>query len=140
VVRDGVYTRKEMEALESADHAASWAAPKDEQHGPYTFLARSDGRIVAGVQLWQQQRDRYSFLEMLVRDQLARYRGVGHELVDVALEWLFGMNRNGYDVRVHAMAGEEIAVRFWTRHLRREADFTDAFIQSRTSVFPQSAG
>jgi len=135
-VRDCVYTREEMKALESADHIASWAAPEDEQHGPYTFLARSEGRIVAGVQLWQQQRDRYWFLEMLVRDQSAKFSGVGHELVDAALEWLAGVNRNGYGALVHAMAGEEIAVRFWTRHLRREADFADAFIQSGDFRFP----
>jgi GNAT superfamily N-acetyltransferase len=135
-VRDAVYTPEEMDALESEDRVVSWAAPEDRQHGPYTFLARSEGRIVAGVELWQQQRDRYWFLEVLVRDQSPRYKGVGHELVDAALEWLAGVNRNGYGVRVHAMAREDIAVRFWTRHLNREADFTDAFIRSRTFHFP----
>jgi hypothetical protein len=73
---------------------------------------------------------------MLVRDQSPRYKGVGHEVVDAALDWLSGVNRNGYGVRVHAMAREDIAVRFWTRHLSREADFTDALIRSRTFHFP----
>ena len=125
-----------MDAFESPDRIASWAAPEDEQHGPYTFLARSESRIVAGIELWQQQRERFWFLEMLVRDQSPRFKGVGHEVVNAALEWLAEMNRNGYGVRVHAMAREDVAVRFWTRHLGREPDLTTGFIRSGGFFFP----
>ena len=85
-------TRPRRWTLEAKTALCRGRRPRTGSTGPYTFLARSEGRIIAGVELWQQQRDRYWFLEVLVRDQSPRYKGVGHELVDAALEWLAGVN------------------------------------------------
>jgi len=136
LVRERIYTRDEMDALEDPARVTSWAAPPDQQYGPRTMLARSDGDIVAGVELWQQQRDRYWFLESLIRDQSDRFKGLGHELVDAAVAYFHEMNINGYGLRVHAMAREQGAVWFWTRHLHRDPDFVNASVWSRGLNFP----
>ncbi len=136
LVSDQVYTEVELEALQDPNRETSWAAPPDQQYGPMTMLVRSEQRVVAGVELWHQHRDRYWFLENLVRDQSPEFKGVGHDVVDAALAWFVGIVRNCYGLHVHAMAGEPVTVRFWTRQVGREPDFADAYIRSRTFHFP----
>jgi NAD(P)-dependent dehydrogenase (short-subunit alcohol dehydrogenase family) len=104
-----------------------------------TLTARSDGQVVAGVELWQQQRDRYWFLEMLIRDQARIYAGVGAEVAKAAIAWLSRFLRetgSPYGVRVHAMAQEERAVKFWTSLTGRGPDFDDAYQRAGEFRFP----
>ncbi len=143
-VRLGIYTHDEMDALElpmtHPDRECSWVAPPELMYGPMTLTARSKGgEVVAGVELWQQQRDRYWFLEMLIRDQDPTYAGVGKEVTNTAIEWLSGYlkeMRSPFGVKVHAMAQERRAVKFWTRLMERGPDFDDAYQRAREFFFP----
>ena len=70
-----VYSSEEMDALTDPQAECSWA-PKGMLHGPLAFVARSDGgRVIAGVEIWKQMRDRVYYLDLLVRDQAQEYRG-----------------------------------------------------------------
>ena len=68
-VRKGVYSHEQMEAMSSPQAECSWAARGDMQTKPWTLVLRSaDDRAIAGVEILQQKRDRYWFLDMLVRN------------------------------------------------------------------------
>jgi hypothetical protein len=143
LVNRGVYTRDEMDAMEKPmthpGRECSWAAAPAFMAGPMTLVARFDGEVIAGVELWRQDRDRFWFLEMLIRDQAPAYKGVGAEVAEAAIAWLWGyLKASGerYGVRVHAMTKEEGAVKFWTRLLGRDPDFDDAFQRTADFYFP----
>jgi GNAT superfamily N-acetyltransferase len=131
LVRHRVYSAQELAALDAPDRQTSWVPSPDVLYGPKTLVARAQGQIIAGIELWQQQRDRYWFLEGLIRDPASQFRGVGHELVDSAIGWFDRVNVNSYGLRVHSMVREAAAVRFWTQHFQRDPDFTGAFVRWR---------
>lgn len=142
-VRLGIYTKEEMDALAlpmtDPSRECSWAAPENQQQGPWTVRAMSNGQVIAGVELWMQHRDRYWFLEMLIRDQAATYAGVGREVAMSAIGWvsrLLEETRSPYGLRVHAMAREKRAVKFWTDLIGRQPDNTDHFQRGREFTFP----
>lgn len=142
-VRLGIYTRAEMDALElpitDPSRECSWVAPPAQQFGPLTLTARSSGRVIAGVELWQQQRDRYWFLEMLIRDQASDYAGAGRDVARAAVDWLQGFileANSPYGIRVHAMSRETRAVNFWTKFLGRGPDSTKHFQRGGGFTFP----
>ena len=142
-VRLGIYTRQEMEALElpmtDPSRECSWAAPSDQQQGPWTLRAMANGQVIAGVELWMQHRDRYWFLEMLIRDQAPAYAGVGREVARNAFGWVsqyLDATRSPYGLRVHAMAREVRAVNFWTGLIGREPDARNHFQRGRDFTFP----
>ncbi len=139
LLRAGLYTEDEMDALDlsaiDGEREVSWAAPAESMAGPLTIVAVSDeDAVVAGVEMWQQQRDRFWFLEVLVRDQAPVYKGAGAAVANAAIAWLVG--HSDYGIRVHAMARETRAVAFWSRLLGRAPDFSDAFQRSRGFYFP----
>jgi hypothetical protein len=126
-----------MDAFEG-DLEISWAPPKEDLFGPMTFVGVSSaGAVVGGIELWQNQRDRYWFLELLIRAQAPEYRGLGIDLAQAAMDWVLPFSTGAkYGVRVHAMTREPDAVRFWTRRLGRVPDFDDAFMRSPDYHFP----
>ena len=140
--RKGVYTAAELAALKTPvtqGRECSWAANPDQLAGPLTQVALSDGEVVAGVELWQNLRDRFWFLENLIRNQDERYRGVGSDVVSMAVAWLSEVIRDSgrrYGLRVHAMAKEQGAVAWWTRYLGRGPDFDTAYMKVGDLVFP----
>lgn len=142
LVNRGVYMRDETDALEKPithfGRECSWAPSPEALFGPMTLTARSDAQVVAGVELWQQPRDRYWFLEMLIRDQSPAYKGVGAQVARAAIAWVVQMATSGgtYGVRVHAMVREAGAVKFWTELMGREPDFDDAYQKTAKYFFP----
>jgi hypothetical protein len=80
LARRGAYTADEVAALKTpttGDKQCSWAETPDELAGPLTEVAPEDGNVIAGVELFQNKRDRYWFLDGLIRNQDAKYRGAG---------------------------------------------------------------
>jgi hypothetical protein len=142
LVRRMVYSRDEMDALElptDQGRECSWAAPPELQAGPLTLIATAKHQVVAGVELWQQLRDRYWFLEGLVRNQAPAYKGVGREVATAAMAYLFDVIEGSggrYGMRVHAMSREVGAVKFWTDLMNRKPDFEDAFMKTPDYLFP----
>jgi hypothetical protein len=139
--RRGVYTADELAALRSPANGrqCSWAATPAQLAGPVTHVVLVNNHVIGGVELWQNQQDRYWFLEGLVRDQDARYHGAGRDVVSVAIMWVMDVIRDSgrrYGLRVHAMVREEAAVSWWTHYLGREPDFDTAFITTANFRFP----
>jgi hypothetical protein len=99
-------------------------------------IAVSAGRVVGGVYLYQNRRDRFWFLEVLIRDQATEYEGVGLDVVEAAAAWWRRYGAQGYQLRVHSMQRETKAVDWWIRYVGRPPDFTDAFIRNRSYDFP----
>ena len=67
---------------------------------------------------------------MLIRDQNPTYAGVGKGVANAAIAWLSRFlkeMRSPYGLRVHAMAGEQRAVKFWTELTESGPDFDDAY-------------
>jgi hypothetical protein len=127
LVAQGVYSQEEMAALIGAE--ISWAPP-DRLFGPLTTVARVDGQVIGGVELWEQQRDRFWFVDCLIRDPAPQFKGVGVDLYRAALAWWIGrLGRRGWPLKVHSMEREEAAVRWWTQQLGRPPDFADAFMR-----------
>jgi hypothetical protein len=125
--------------LPPSQRDCSWAAPPDQQAGPMTLVATSNGQVMAGIELWQQIRDRYWFLEGLIRDQATTYKGVGAEVADAAIAYLADVIADSgrrYGMRVHAMAREKGAVKFWADLLGRKPDFEDAYMKTPGYLFP----
>jgi hypothetical protein len=140
--RRGTYDKAELVALKlptTEGRESSWAPSPHELAGPLTQVALSDGEVVAGVELWQNLRDRYWFLEGLIRNQDDKFRGAGRDVVAMALAWLADVLPNSgrrYGVRVHAMAKETDAVAWWTRYLRRGPDLDTAYMKTADFFFP----
>jgi hypothetical protein len=133
-----LYTPSEMAAIEDPAAVDSWVADKPQMFGPLTILARAheSGRIVAGVELWQQKRDHYWLLADLVRDQAAEYKGAGREVVDAARGWwAINLQRRGWPLRVYAMAREVGAVGWWSDYLQRPGDLVGE-LKAGDYVFP----
>jgi hypothetical protein len=145
LLRQHVYTPAEMSQLAAEKEngwECSWSAPPEALAGPATFVARlEDGELVAGVELWRQDRDRYWFLEGLIRNLDPAFKSAGFDIVNAALQWVErrideSESESGYGVRVHAMSREATAVKFWSRYLDRRQDFGDAFIKTADYRFP----
>ena len=139
-VRRHDYTRDEMNALTDPKAECSWSAPEDMQTAPWTFVARShDNRVIAGVEILQQKRDRFWFVDMLVRDQAPIYQGVGRAVALDAIEWLKGQSDgrpHAYGVRVHAMKRETRLVDWWSEEiLHKQPDIHDAFVRTADHYF-----
>jgi hypothetical protein len=73
-------------------------------------VAISAGRVVGGVYLFQNRRDLYWFLEVLIRDPADEYRGVGFDVVQSAAAWWKRYASDGSQLRVHSMQREKTAV------------------------------
>jgi hypothetical protein len=134
-VRRGDYTREEMDAMTDPNAECSWSAPDDMQSAPWTFVALSDeDRVVAGVEIYQQKRDRFWYLDMLVRDQAPAYEDVGRIVALKALGWLMRETEEGphaYGVRVHAMKRERRLVEWWSDEvLYMQPNIHDAFVRN----------
>ena len=122
VVR-GIYTREEMSAQEDPSCTTSWAPVGTKLYGPLTVTAVSKGRVVAGVELWQQQRDRFWYLEDLVRDQVPEFKGAGRDVVEAARYWwLANLAVNDYQLRVYAI--EPGGIDWWADYTHRPPDLT----------------
>ena len=131
LVESGVYSQEEMDAQTSKEADVSWAADEHQMAGPLTTVARVDGRVVAGIELWHQRHDRFWFLEGLIRDQAQEFRGVGIDLFHAVFSWwMQNFGDEGEPLKVHSMVRERDAVRWWTRRIGRPPDFIDAYIES----------
>jgi hypothetical protein len=136
LVRRGVYSPEEAAALRDPGAISSWAAPTNQLFGPLPIAARVENRLIAGVDLWQQQRDHYWFISDLIRDQSPQFTGVGREIVEMAIMWwTHRLARTGYGLRVFAMTREAGAVTWWTEFLKRRPDLTRESTKSRGYVF-----
>jgi hypothetical protein len=135
LVTSGIYTNAQLDALDDPGRETSWAPQP--LFGPLQTVGRAPtGAVVGGVELWQQQRDKFWFLEGLIRDQSDEYRGLGVDVVTAAIaRWRSDFSANGYGLRVHAMSSEKSAVRWWTRYLGREPNFSDAYVKSGVHRF-----
>src|SRR5438445_12051308 len=137
-VRNSVYTREEIEAMTSPQAECSWA-PKGILHGPSTYIAWSSGdRVIAGVEIWQQMRDRFYYLDMLVRDQAPAYKGVGVVVARKAIGLLMRQTEETpFGVRLHAMKKEERLVDWWSDEvLYMQPNIDDAFVRTADHYFP----
>ncbi len=135
LVASGVYSQDEMDAFRGAD--VSWGAEPERMFGPLTTEARVGGRVVGGVELWQQQRDEFWFLEAMIRDPAPEFKGVGADVLRATIEWWrVTYAGTGYGLRVHSMVREEAAASWWTWQIGRPPDFTDAFVRNSHHVFP----
>lgn len=111
-----VYTAAELAALRTPTtqgRQCSCAATPDELAGPLTQVALANGAVVAGVEIWQNQRDRYWLLEGIIRTQDRRFKGAGRDVVSMAITYVSDVIRDSgrrYGLRVHAMARELDAV------------------------------
>src|SRR5438067_7507644 len=75
LVADGVYTAAEAAALDAPDASRSWA-PCGLSAVVATWLAKEpSGRVVGGVEVWENRHSRFGFLENLV--VLPDFRGHG---------------------------------------------------------------
>jgi hypothetical protein len=133
---EGLYTAAEVAAQEDSRAECSWRPELERLAGPLPTIAVSGGQVVGGVYLFQNQRDGYWFLEVLIRNQAVEYRGVGFEVVDAAAAWWKRYASDGSQLRVHSMTRETRAVAWWTRYVQRPPDFADAFIRTSAYVFP----
>jgi hypothetical protein len=136
LVRRGVYSPEEAAALRDPSAISSWAAPTNQMFGPLPIVARVGNHLIAGVDLWQQQRDHHWFISDLIRDQSPQFAGVGREIVEMAImSWTDRLARTGYGLRVFAMTREAGAVRWWTDFLKRPPDLTGESTRSRGFAF-----
>ena len=142
-IRDGLYTRAEMKEFELGNQAAevSWAPPPGQLSHPWTQLAKdiNSGDVVAGIELYENRRDHFWFLEGLVRNPAPEFKGVGAAVVDAAIAWVMHFLddiKSSKGVRVHAMARDLGAVKWWTGYFGRPPDFTDAFVKTPSYHFP----
>ncbi len=136
LVESGVYSQEELDAqIDGAE--VSWAAESDRMFGPLTTVARiGGGEVIGGVELWQQQRDKFWFLEGLIRNPAAEFKGVGIDLFQSAFRWwMENFADFGEPLKVHSMVREESAVRWWTWQIGRDPDFTDAYIRNGDYYF-----
>jgi hypothetical protein len=137
----GIYTAPELAALRTPTtqgRQCSWAANPNELAGRLTQVALSGDAVVAGVELWQNQRDRYWFLEGLIRNQSRRFKGAGREVVSMAVAYVSDVIKDSgrrYGLRVHAMSRELDAVAWWTRYVGRTPDFDTAYMRINDLVF-----
>jgi hypothetical protein len=136
LVSQGLYTADEMAAMEDPTAECSWRPEVDRYAGPLATVAVSAGRVVGGVYLFQNQRDHYWFLDVLIRDPAAEYRGVGFDVVRGAASWFKQYAADGWQLRVHSMTRETNAAAWWTRYVGRAPDFADAFIRTPKYFFP----
>jgi hypothetical protein len=142
-VRLQIYTRDEMDALElptsDPTRECSWAAPPNQQQGPWSLRAMANGKVIAGLELWMQHRDRFWFPEMLIRDQAPAYAGVGRDVARSALGWVarhLEEANEPYGLRVHAMEREKRAVKFWTNLIGRKPDTRAHYQRAGKFTFP----
>ncbi len=136
LVQRGDYTQEEIAAQEDRARECSWAAEPARMYGPLSTVAMSAGKVIGGVELWENQRDRFWFLELLVRDQASEFKGVGADLVRAAVGWWIDKySPYGLSLRVHSMAREAGAVQWWTKYIGRQPDFADAFIRNADYLF-----
>jgi len=98
-------------------------------------MAISEGRVVGGVYLFQNRRDQYWFLEVLIRNPASEYAGVGFDVVQAAARWWKRFASTGWQLRVHSMKREVRAVKWWTRYIGRPPDFEDAFLRTASYYF-----
>jgi len=135
LVANQTYSAPEMSAMTDPAKVCSWAPPP--LHGPRTTLAMVGQKVIAGVELWQRRGPTSWFLENLIRDQAPEFKGVGRDVVEAAMRWWHATyGRYITEVRVHAMAREPVAVRWWTDFLQRPPDYSGEFIQSGSMTFP----
>src|SRR5258708_26289788 len=106
LIADGISPAAEVAAHEDPTAECSWRPELERLGGPLPTTAVSGGRVVGGVYLFQNQRDRYWFLEVLIRDQAPEYRGVGIEVVEAAVAWWKSNAADRYQLRVHSMQRE----------------------------------
>jgi len=135
LISKGVYTADEVAAQVDENVECSWMGDRQRVAGPLAIVAVSGGQVVGGVDLFQNQRDKYWFMDNLIRDPAPDYRGVGIDVVDAAKAWWNTHGSNGYQLRVHSMVREAKAVAWWTRYVGRPPDFTDAFRRVRSYDF-----
>ncbi len=134
-MESGVYSQEEMDAFRGAE--VSWGAEPERMFGPLATEARVGGRVVGGVELWQQQRDEFWFLEAMIRDPAPEFKGVGADVLRATIEWWMQTYAGtGYGLRVHSMEREKDAVNWWTWQIGRPPDFTDAFVRNGPHFFP----
>jgi len=136
LIAQGTYTSDEVAAYEDPEAECSWRPEVALLAGPLPTFAVSGGRVVGGVYLMQNRRDVYWYLEVLIRDPAAEYRGVGFDVVRAAVAWWKQYASDGWQLRVHSMRRETRAVAWWTRYVRRSPDFADAFIRTSAYEFP----
>jgi hypothetical protein len=136
LVREGLYTAEEMAAMEDPTAECSWRPELQQYAGPIPTVAVSARRVVGGVYLFQNQRDHYWFLDVLIRDPADEYRGVGRDVVQAAVVWFKRYAGDSWQLRVHSMKRETVAVDWWARFVGRPPDFADAFIRTPSYFFP----
>lgn len=136
LISEGVYTADEVAEQEAPPTECSWRPEPKRLAGPLPTVAISAGRVVGGVYLYQNRRDLYWFLEVLIRDPADEYRGVGFDVVQSAAAWWKRYASAGSQLRVHSMHREKTAVAWWTRYVGRSPDFADAFIRTPSYYFP----
>jgi hypothetical protein len=135
LIERGVYTREEMDAQVTGAEI-SWAAEPSRMFGPLTTAARAEDKVIGGLEVWHQQRDRFWFLEGLIRDQAPEFKGVGADMYRATLQWWIDTFAGfGDPLKVHSMVREEGAVGWWTTQIGRPPDFTDAFIKNDPYYF-----
>jgi len=135
LVADRTYSEAHASALTDPARVCSWAPPP--LHGPRITLALVNGKVIAGVELWQRRTPISWFLENLVRDQAPEFKGSGRAVVEAAMRW-WRATYGHYvtEVRAHAMEGEPIAVGWWTEFLQRPPDFGGESIRGGGMTFP----
>jgi hypothetical protein len=136
LIAEGIYRADEVAAYEDPEAECSWRPEPEQLAGPLPTVAVSAGRVVGGVYLMQNKRDSYWYLEVLIRDLAAEYRGVGFDVVEAAVAWWKRYASDGWQLRVHSMKRETRAVAWWTRYVGRPPEFTDAFIRTPAYFFP----
>jgi hypothetical protein len=133
LVENGTYTPAQAAALRDPDAIRSWAAPS--LYGPRTTLAIADRRVVGGIELFQRQPPAW-FMDNLIRDQSAEFKGVGRQVVESAIGWwLSRFGSFAQPLRVHAMGREPGALMWWTSFLGRAPDFSGESVQSHGLSF-----
>lgn len=137
LVRNKTYTPEQVDALNDPNKDVSWVPPKNQLAGPLTFVAIAGDRVIGGVELYQNQRDGYWFLDSMIRDQAPSFHGVGKSLYDTAVAWLVNKLQGGYfELRVHSLNGEQRSLQFWTKYVfHRPPDRRGAFVMSRGKRF-----
>ena len=136
LIAEGIYTEAEVAAYEDPAAECSWRPEPERVAGPLPTIAVSGERVVGGVYLMQNRRDGYWYLEVLIRDPAAKFRGVGFDVVEAAVAWWKRYASDGWQLRVHSMKREARAVDWWTRYVGRPPDFEGAFIRTRSYFFP----
>jgi hypothetical protein len=129
LIADRVYSREQVDAQTSAkvERECSWVPSPEQLSWPNEFKAKVGEQVVGGLALYKNLRDGYWFVENVIRDQGAAYKGVGRDLVRAALTVLW--SKGVTHVRVHSLVPEQRSGRYWRRLLGREPDF-DAYLRA----------